>query len=205
VNFPYLLNWHNSKLFQRCLAELSNPPRVLDRFLTLVEQSAKRYGNLDQLPYNTIKQQLLIASQVSTPGAETRALVELCLAKQKVSLHTKLPDVLTVEDGARLGYIFSHKTFNDGMQIAIPLVYLMSWLEFKDYFVYAHKLFAEAWDDPNAISPHAWEIFNVKHTAFKLSALSMPGGVNNTNLMANANNTSGTNNRMMSLCKNLIY
>lgn len=177
-NYPYLLNWRNSKLFWRCLTDLINPPRILEQFLNLVDQHAKVLDktspNLDCLPFNAILQHLLSASQIGTPDADTaRALVEMCLSKATVSFTGKLPNGVTIEDGVRNGYFLIAKTIaGSGVQIAIPLAYLLSWFQFDNYFVYAHKLFTFSCDDKAAIGPYAWETFNVKHTAFKLSALS---------------------------------
>ncbi len=176
-DYPYLLNWSSSKQFQKCLFDLINPPRVLEQFLTLVNQHAKFLGksspNLDQLPFNAILQQLLSLSQIGTPDPATaRALVEMSLSKSIVSLTEKLPNGVTIEDGARKGYCLFSKTNTTGVQIAIPPAYLLSWLQFNNYFVYAHKLFTFSWDDKGANNLDSWETFNVKYTAFKLGALS---------------------------------
>lgn len=118
-----------------------------------------------------------VAEKTSTTinASVAKFLINSCLTKKVLQFNSAVPNSngKTIEDMAREGYAYIENTKSVlNVKLALPFFNLFTWLKIDEsVFGCAEHLFKFAWDDPTAISPQAWERFNVKYTSFKLTML----------------------------------
>ncbi len=132
--------------------------------------------NLWTLPYTTFIDTAVFKAKhkMARVPADAKALIEYCIAKQPVQPERILPSGKTIEHAAQEGYVFAEKPTQalKGMPTSVPFFLLYHWLQNNTrVFGCAAHLFKFSWNDPTATGVAAWEIFNVKYTAFKLTLL----------------------------------
>ncbi len=181
ARFPYLKGWQRAVTFRRCVADLSNPPRLFDFLLTEIDKQIKQNPSKDilTLQYDTFMRTVIEKADDKTSSdidpIAAKFLINCCLTKKVLRFNSTLPNNIgkTIEEVTREGHAYVENTSSSlDVQLAVPFFNLYSWLKLDaSVFGCAEHLFKLAWNDPTAIGPHAWEEFNVKYTSFKLTLL----------------------------------
>jgi hypothetical protein len=179
ARFPYLNGWHRAGNFRRCVADLSNPPRVFDFLMVEINKQIKKNSSKDifTLQYDAFMCTVIdkVDDKISNDidPLTAKFLINCCLTKKVLRFNSALPKGKTIEEVTREGYAYIENSSSSlDVQLSVPFFNLFTWLKLDaSVFGCAEHLFKFAWNDTNAIGPLAWEKFNVKYTSFKMTLL----------------------------------
>lgn len=175
----YLAGWQCAGAFRQCVADMLNPPRAFDYLMMGIQayfsQAKHKKMNLWTLPYATFIDEVVFkadSKMAVVPVADAKILIEYCITRKLVRPEHVLPSGKTIARASQEGYVFAAEPKQDGMPVAVPFFLLYYWLQNDPRaFGCAAHLFKFSWNNPTATGVAAWEIFNVKYTAFKLTLL----------------------------------